>query len=313
MLDNSSKEFVFVLSGLNDTRTNKHIYFSVGLIVYIVTLFVNLTLLFTIILDRSLHEPMYIFICNLYVNGICGASAFYPKILVDLFSNSHVISFTGCMLQISVIHCYILCEYTCLTAMAYDRYVAICKPLQYHNIMTQRKVVKLLVIIWLFTILEVSAGTALTAQTPLCGNTIDKMYCFYWDVVKLSCTDITVHSLYGYIIICLHFSQAVFITVSYIHIIRACVKSKKERVKFMQTCLPHLITLMNFTVSVLLDVMYARYGSGQDRQALRNIFGMEFMVVPPLLNPIIYGLKMTQIRRRFLHIYRHRLKAVQQS
>ncbi|XP_072547314.1 olfactory receptor 4S1-like [Salminus brasiliensis] len=312
-MENSTGEFVFVLHGLNDSKTNKHIYFAVGLLVYIVTLFVNLILIITIILDKSLHEPMYLFIFTLFVNGICGTSGFYPKILADLFSDSHVISYIGCLSQIYIIHCYILCEFTCLTVMAYDRYLAICKPLEYHNIMTHQKVVNLLAIIWLFPILEVSAGTVLTVQTPLCGNNIDKLYCFYWDVIKLSCTDVIVHSVYGYIVIFLHFAQAVFVIISYMHIIRASLKSKKEWVKFMQTCLPHLITLTNFTLSVLLDVMCARYGRGQELQALRNILGMEFLVVPPLLNPIVYGLKMTQIRRRFAHMYSHRLKAVRQN
>uniref|UniRef100_A0A3B4D2M3 Olfactory receptor n=1 Tax=Pygocentrus nattereri TaxID=42514 RepID=A0A3B4D2M3_PYGNA len=283
-MENFSREFMFVLHGLNDSKTNKHIYFSFGLVVYIVTLFVNLILIITIILSKTLHEPMYLFICNLYVNGICGASAFYPKILADLFSDSHVISYTGCLIQIYIIHCYIFCELTCLTAMAYDRYVAICKPLEYHNIMTHQKVVNLLVFIWFFSILETSVGTAQTSQLRLCGNDIDKLYCFNWDVVKLSCTDVTVNNVYGYIVIFAHVFQAVFIIISYIRIVR--------------TCIPHLITLMNFTISLLLDLMCARYGKGQELQALRNILGIEFLVVPPLLNPIIYGLKMTQIRRQ---------------
>uniref|UniRef100_A0AAR2M0L5 G-protein coupled receptors family 1 profile domain-containing protein n=1 Tax=Pygocentrus nattereri TaxID=42514 RepID=A0AAR2M0L5_PYGNA len=95
MMLNSSGEFMFVLRGLNDSRTNKHIYFAFGLVVYMVTVVVNLTLIITIILEKTLHEPMYLFICNLYVNGICGASAFYPKILADLFLDSNIISYTG--------------------------------------------------------------------------------------------------------------------------------------------------------------------------------------------------------------------------
>ncbi|XP_017542851.1 olfactory receptor 10A3-like [Pygocentrus nattereri] len=312
-MENFSREFMFVLHGLNDSKTNKHIYFSFGLVVYIVTMFVNFTLIITIILSKTLHEPMYLFICNLYVNGICGASAFYPKILADLFSDSHVISYTGCLIQMYIIYCYIFCELTCLTAMAYDRYVAICKPLEYHNIMTHQKVVNLLIFIWFFSILETSVGTALTSQLRLCGNDIDQLYCFNWDVVKLSCTDVTVNNVYGYIVIFAHVFQAVLIIISYIRIVRASMKSKTERVKFMQTCIPHLITLMNFTISLLLDLMCARYGKGQELQALRNILGIEFLVVPPLLNPIIYGLKMTQIRRQLVKMYNHRLKAVQQN
>ena len=181
-MENSSREFMFVLHGLNETRTNKHIYFAFGLVVYIVTLLVNLTLIIAIILDKTLHEPMYLFICNLYVNGLCGASAFYPKILADLLSDFHVISYTGCLAQIYIICCYMFCEATCLTVMAYDRYVAICKPLEYHTIMTKQKVMKLLIFMWVFSVLETSVMTALTARLPLCGNDIDKIYCSNWEI-----------------------------------------------------------------------------------------------------------------------------------
>ncbi|XP_076832092.1 olfactory receptor 1468-like [Brachyhypopomus gauderio] len=309
-MENSTGEFMFVLHGLNDTKANKHIYFAIGLVVYITTLFVNLTLVIIVVLGKTLHEPMYLFICNLYINGIGGASAFYPKILADLFSDIHVISYTGCLTQMCAIYWYIFCEFTSLTIMAYDRYLAICKPLEYHSIMTHQMVVKLLVCIWLFTFLETSVGAALTSRLTLCGNEIDKLYCFNWDVVKLSCTDITLNSLYGYILIFSHASQFIFIIISYIHIIKASLKSKTERVKFMQTCLPHLITLSNFTFSLLLDVLCARYGNGERLQALRNILGIEFLVVPPLLNPIIYGIRMTQIRSRFVKIYNQKIKAV---
>ncbi|XP_017552182.1 olfactory receptor 4S1-like [Pygocentrus nattereri] len=299
MMLNSSGEFMFVLRGLNDSRTNKHIYFAFGLVVYMVTVVVNLTLIITIILEKTLHEPMYLFICNLYVNGICGASAFYPKILADLFLDSNIISYTGCLIQMYIIYCYLFSEFTSLTVMAYDRYVAICKPLDYHSIMTPQKVANLMGFTWFFSFLETIIGVALAARLPLCGNVIEKIYCFNWDVVKLSCIDVTLNNVYGYILIFSHFSQCVFITVSYICIIRASLRSK--------TCLPHLITLINFTISVLSDSLCARYVQGQEVQALWNILGMEFLVVPPLLNPIIYGIRVAQIRSRFVRMYSHKI------
>ncbi|KAI4890226.1 hypothetical protein NFI96_001247 [Prochilodus magdalenae] len=206
------------------------------------------------------------------------------------------------------LHCY-----EELRAMAYDRYVAVCKPLEYHVIMTKQKVLKLLIFTWLYSLLETCVGSALTARLPLCGNDIDKIYCFNWEIVKLSCIDVTANNIYGYIMVFSHVFQATFIIISYIQIIRASLRSKAERVKFMQTCLPHLITLINFFISLLFDVMYARYGKGQNLQALRNILGMEFLVVPPLLNPILYGIKLAQIRHRFVKMYSRRLKAVRQG
>ncbi|KAI5099012.1 odorant receptor, family E, subfamily 126, member 3, partial [Silurus meridionalis] len=306
VMENSSGEYMFVIHGLNDTRTNKHIYFAFGLIVYSMTLFINLSITITIILDKTLHEPMYIFICNMFFNGILGASAFYPKILADLLAEYHVISYVGCLSQAYIIYSYVFCEYTCLTVMSYDRYISICKPLEYHSIMTLQKCFKLLIFSWLCSILESTVGVMLTAQLRLCGNVIDKLYCSNWEVVKLSCTDVTVNNVYGYVLMVYHVSQAVFIIVSYISIIRASLRSKTQWAKFMQTCLPHLMALTNFTIAVIFDSMYARYGKSQGLQALRNMLGIEFLVVPPLLNPIIYGFKLTQIRKGLVKTFLHR-------
>ncbi|XP_026861591.2 putative olfactory receptor 7A2 [Electrophorus electricus] len=309
-MGNYSGEFMFLLHGLNDTMTNKYIYFGFGLVFYFVTLLVNLLLIITVILDKTLHEPMYLYICSLFVNGICGSSAFYPNILADLLTDSHVISYTACLTQTCVIYSYVLYEFTCLTVMAYDRYVAICKPLEYLSIMTHQKVIKLLTFICFFSILQSLVGAALTIRLPLCGNDIDKLYCSNWEVVKLSCTDVTVNNLYGYFLILFHASQAVLIIVSYIQIIKASLQSQAGKVKFMQTCLPHIITLLNFSVSIIFDVMYSRYGKTQGLQSVRSILGMEYLLVPPLLNPIIYGMNLSQIRRQFLKMFRCKIKAV---
>ncbi|XP_076832087.1 olfactory receptor 4B13-like [Brachyhypopomus gauderio] len=293
-MENSTEEFMFVLHGLNDTATNRHIYFTFGLLFYILTL----------------HEPMYLFICSLFVNGICGASAFYPNILADLLLDSQVISFKACLIQTYVIFCYALCELTSLTVMSYDRYVAICKPLEYISIMTHQKVMKLLAFSWLFSILQTAIGAVLTVRLPLCGNDIDMLYCSNWEVAKLSCKDVTMMDVYGNILIIYHISQVIFVIVSYIHIIRTSLRSKTGRVKFMQTCLPHLISLTNFTVSLNFEIIYSYYVKSQTQQALRNILGIEFLVVPPLLNPIIYGMKLTQMRQQFVKMYINKLKVL---
>uniref|UniRef100_A0AAY5L4I4 G-protein coupled receptors family 1 profile domain-containing protein n=1 Tax=Esox lucius TaxID=8010 RepID=A0AAY5L4I4_ESOLU len=289
---NSSLEIVFVLHGLNLTQTSRHIYFAFILILYLFTIFINSTLILTI---KMLHDPMYLFLCNLCVNGIIGASSFYPKILYDILFDSYVITYIGCLTQIFVIYFYVFCECTNLTVMAYDRYVAICKPLHYHCIMTIRKVWTLILLTWLFSWLEVTVAIVLTARLPLCSVDIDKFYCSNWAVVKLSCVDTTLNNLYGFIFTSYHFSQMILILISYVNIIKASLRSQAGRRKFMQTCLPHLITLSNFVISLLFDVMYARYGSNTSLLALGNIMSVEFLVVPPLINPIIYGMNLNQI------------------
>ncbi|XP_010866298.5 olfactory receptor 15-like [Esox lucius] len=250
---------------------------------------------------------MYLFLCNLCINGIIGASSFYPKILYDISFDSHVITYVGCLTQIFVIFFYIYGECTNLTVMAYDRYVAICKPLHYHSIMNIRKVWTLILLTWLFSLMECSIGLVLLARLPLCGVDIDKLYCSNWAVVKLSCVDTSLNNISGYIFMFSHFSQAMLILISYINIIKASLNSQAEWRKFMQTCLPHLITLANFFTSIFFDLIYARYGSNTSMLALRNIMSVEFLVVPPLVNPIIYGMNLSQIRNSVGQMLNHKL------
>ncbi|MBN3299173.1 olfactory receptor 51I2-like [Amia ocellicauda] len=301
-MENSTNIAVFTLHGLEETKS-QHIFFAFTLLLYLLILFLNVMLISAIIIEKTLHEPMYIFICNLCVNGLYGTAGLYPKLLADFLSDPHVISYSGCFLQMFVIYSFVMCEFTILTVMAYDRYVAICKPLNYHSIMTSLTISKLLLFSWIFPFCETTIAILLTISWPLCGSHIDKLYCDNWSVVKLSCVDTTLNNVYGYIVIIAHVSQDLFVIYSYMQIIRACVKSSEERVKFMQTCLPHLISLISFTVSTLFDVLYSRYGSRTMPQPLRNFLAVEFLVIPPLLNPLIYGLKLSQIRRRVMRVF----------
>ncbi|XP_066556348.1 olfactory receptor 52J3-like [Amia ocellicauda] len=301
-MQNSSSVTLFTLHGLNETASHKYIFFAFTLLAYLLICLFNMTLIITIIIEKTLHEPMYIFLCNLCVNGLYGTAGLYPKLLADFLSDSHQISYSGCLTQANVIYTSVLCEFTILIIMAYDRYVAICKPLQYHSIMTARTISKFLLISWILPFCETTFALFLTNRLPLCGSHIDKLYCENWSIVKLSCVDTTINNVYSYIVILIHVSQALFIVYSYIHIVKACVKSSEEISKFMQTCLPHVICLINFTITVVFDIMYSRYGSRNIPQALRNFLAVEFLLIPPLLNPLIYGLKLNQIRRRVMRV-----------
>ncbi|XP_019933688.1 olfactory receptor 4S1-like [Paralichthys olivaceus] len=299
-MENNS-EIVFVLQGLNDSLINRQLYFALALTSYLFTIFVNVTLIATVCVEKTLHEPIYIFLCNLCMNGICGASSFYPKLLHDLLADSHVISYLGCMMQMFVAYSYMFCEFTSLTVMAYDRYLAICRPLQYRALMTPQKVAQLLLLTWCFTLLESMVGMVLTTRLQLCGRNLDKLFCTNWDVVKLSCGgDTLVNNVYGFVLMLSHVTQTGLILVSYAHLVRASLRSRSDRRKFVQTCLPHLVTLLVFTLSTVFDVMYSRYGSGSAPQALRNALAAECLVIPPLINPMIYGIKLQHIRTRIL-------------
>ncbi|XDV31714.1 hypothetical protein PO909_002677 [Leuciscus waleckii] len=283
LLKNESSVLVFTLSGLNETMENRYVLFSLTALYYPLMVFCNVTIITTILLHKKLHEPMYVFICNLCVNGLFGTSGFYPKFLYDLLSHDHVISYIGCLIQIFVIYSSILCDFSTLTVMAYDRYVAICRPLEYHSKMT------ILII--------------LLSRLTLCGFNIEKLYCEIWAVAKLSCFSTTVNNVFGYIVILTYFGHAVLIFFSYIHLIRKCRKSIEGRHKFMQTCVPHLLSLINVTAAFMFDVLYSRYGSKNVPQGVRNFMALEFLLVPPILNPLIYGLNLTIVRQQVMRLF----------
>ncbi|XP_056118541.1 olfactory receptor 52L1-like [Rhinichthys klamathensis goyatoka] len=302
-LENESSVLVFTLSGLNETMENRFVFFSLTALFYPLMVFCNVTVIFTIILHKKLHEPMYVFICNLCVNGLFGTSGFYPKFMYDLLAHDHVISYAGCLIQIFVIYSSALCEFSTLTVMAYDRYVAICRPLEYHSIMTNQRVFNCIIFCWLAPFVCMSVLIILISRLTLCGATIEKLFCEIWAVAKLSCFSTTVNNVFGYIVILTYFGHAVFIFCSYIHLIRKCIKSIEGRHKFMQTCVPHLLSLINVTVALLFDVLYSRYGSKKVPQGVRNFMALEFLLVPPILNPLIYGLNLTTVRQQVMRMF----------
>ncbi|XP_064158685.1 olfactory receptor 1D2-like [Anguilla rostrata] len=298
-LKNATHFSLFTLSGLQDeTKESRYVLFSVTLICYFLIVFKNMTLIATILLEKSLHEPMYIFLCNMCFNALYGTIGFYPKFLYDLLSEEHVISYTGCYLQAFVIYSNFLCDCSILTVMAYDRYVAICKPLEYHSIMTNQAVVKLIVFPWVPPLLCEGVLIFLSYRLNLCGSSIEKLYCANWSIVKLSCSLNTMNNVAGYSVIFVYIGHVIFIFYSYAQLIRTCLKSTEDRGKFLQTCLPHLFSLINVTVAVLFEVMFNRYGNKDFPQRLLNFMALDILVFPPLLNPLVYGIQLTKVRSK---------------
>ncbi|XP_018588033.1 olfactory receptor 1D5-like [Scleropages formosus] len=294
--DNVYNTSVFTLSGISATWQSRYIFFGITFLCYLLIVSVNLTLVLTISLRKNLHEPMYIFLGNLCVNGLYGSAGFYPKFLSDLLTELQVISYTGCIIQVLIIYSSVLCDFSTLTVMAYDRFVAICRPLEYHAIMTSRTIVTLILFSWITPVFCMSLLVVLSSGLILCGSHIEKLYCENWAIVRLSCFPTTLCNVFGYIVILTYLGHVFFILFSYMKLIKTSITSTEDWNKFMQTCTPHLLSLINVTVALLFDTMYSRYGSRDFPQSLRHFLALEFLVVPPLLNPLIYGLKLRKVR-----------------
>ncbi|XP_051782541.1 olfactory receptor 52D1-like [Erpetoichthys calabaricus] len=296
-MENGSSITTFLFTAYGDIGFIKNVYFTVTIITYLLIHLVNTIVIIVIVRDRTLHEPMYIFICCLTINCLYGSNAFYPKFLDNLLSDNPSISRTGCLLQIFAIHTYGSFEFSILALMAYDRYVSICNPLLYNNIMKPSKVTRLLCFTYLYPVCIFTVHILLTIRLPICGYLIDKVYCDNWSVVRLSCVDISINSAFGWFVTTvLMVPPLMLILYSYIKIISVSVKASKEsRSKAVKTCLPHLITFLNYCIATSFEILHQRFDARALPHDVRVFMSIDFVLLPPLLNPVIYGVKTKKI------------------
>ncbi|XP_033866324.3 olfactory receptor 10A3-like [Acipenser ruthenus] len=281
-----------------------YLYFALTLAAFLLTVFVNLVLIAVIYLKENLHQPMYVFLCNLCINGVYGSLALYPTLLNSFLSNPRVISRVGCQFQIFFLNTYAGFECTILSVMAYDRYVSICKPLQYHSIMTTSYISILLFFAWLFPVCLFAVMVALTSSLPLCGNTIEKVYCDNGSVVRLSCVDTSRERMYAiFVTLLIPCVPLLLVLLSYQKILGACLKASSEsRVKALNTCIPHIVTFLNYTGNILFEVSSNRLENTNVPFHARSFMSLQLLITPPLLNPIIYGIKLQEIRKAIVQI-----------
>ncbi|KAM6934537.1 olfactory receptor 52D1-like [Xenentodon cancila] len=301
-MKNDSVISMFYLSGLDGTRHNRSWLFFLTLLCYCIIIMVNISLILIIILDNSLHEPMYILLCAFCMNGLYGTTGFYPKFLWDLLSPVHVISYSGCLFQAQMMYSFACSDLSILALMAYDRYLAICRPLEYHSLMSKQKVIKLIFFSWLTSSCIIGIGIVLTSRLKLCSQYMSRLFCVNWSIVQLACfpAQTTVNGIFGNIIIVVYVFHGGFIVWSYLLLIKTCANSIENRAKFMQTCVPHLVSLLTFIVTILTDIINMRLGSKDLPQTIQNVIAIEFLVIPPIMNPLIYGFKLTKIRSRII-------------
>lgn len=277
--------------------------FVLCLLLYSFIVAANLVIICIILQENTLHEPMYIFIALLSFNSLYGSAGFFPRFLVDLLSDTHLISRPACLTQIYVIYTYASCEVTILSIMAYDRYVAVCHPLHYHRKMTSKTVCLLALFAWVCPACNLTVIITTVARLPLCGDSIQKVYCASWNIVKLSCVPAAVNSLVAMLgAIIMSTLPLGFILYTYVRIVIACWKNSSEvKGKVLQSCLPHVTSFVIYFITSFSDTALSRQNLEDINPYVAVILSLEFVVIPPVLNPLVYGLKLPEIRR---HIYR---------
>lgn len=302
-MKNFSKVSSVYLSEYHGMEDQKSVYFCIFLILYIIIIVENIVLIVVIYCEKTLHEPMYLLVCNLAVNELYGSTTLLPALLVNILSHTYEMSVSFCLIQTYAIHTYAIAEFTILAVMSYDRYVAICYPLSYHAIMSQRGV-KLIVFMWLYPMLAFLVVFILTLQLPLCNRVLEKVYCLNYLLVKLACTNTNAVNIVGLLsVVAFVLPQLIMIFYSYAHILKICVLSfRNSKFKAFRTCTPHLLAIINYTFGCIFEIIQGRFSSSHMSYHTKLILSLYFLIFPPLLNPAIYGLSIQLIRARLLKL-----------
>ncbi|XP_071328744.1 olfactory receptor 51I2-like [Trachinotus anak] len=298
-MENNTHPPYFNLTMFLNIGNYRYPTFVLCFLLYAFIISANLVIILAISQEKTLHEPMYIFIMCLSINSLYGSAGFYFRFLRDLLSDTHLISRSACFTQIYVIYTYASYELTILGIMAYDRYVAVCQPLHYHNKLTSKVVSKLILSAFIYPAFSVAVCVYLSSRLPLCGNKIPKVFCANWPVVKLSCVTTLLNNLIGMLVTTSTvFLPLAFVLYTYARIFLVCRKRSSEfKGKVIQSCLPHIVTFVNYSITVFCDVALSRINLEELNPFLGVILSLEFVVIPPILNPLVYGLKLPEIRK----------------
>jgi len=310
-LNGSVFPLVLTLYSLEIPQTSIYPAFMFGMITYLFILLCNLTIVSTICLNRNLHKPMYILLLNMPINDAMGATSLFPQLLYSIWSQDRSISYPACLLQGFIIHLYGGASYVILTAMAYDRYIAICCPLRYGAILTTNNLVKIITGMWFFHFSLIIVLFSLLLPRQVCQTYMADLVCYNPSIMKLMCEDTKVNNIFGLFILVLYHSLSLSVLAfTYINILISCVTNKQSdaKIKALQTCGTHLVVFLFLEFNTLFPLVAHRFDSVPDH--LRRVFSISVLVFPPLVNPLIYGFKTKEIRQKVLTCFKRKTISV---
>ncbi|KAM7406800.1 hypothetical protein PAMA_002833 [Pampus argenteus] len=302
-MDDELNVTYITLGGHVEVDKYQYVYFFIIFTVYILIICSNSVIVYLIWTRQNLHEPMYIFIAALLVNSVLFSTTIYPKLLIDFLSEKQIISFSACLFQFHIFYSFGGSEFLLLAAMAYDRYVSICKPLQYPVIMRKTTVSIFLVLAWILPASQVAVPAGLSAKNKLCSFTLKGFFCNN-TVYKLQCV-VSRAQIIRDMVIFLNVAllPLLFIVFTYTRILIISYRSSREvRKKAAQTCLPHLIVLINFSFLCVYDVITVHMELDIPK-TVRFIMSLQIVMYHPLFNPVMYGLKMKEIYKQLKKLF----------
>ncbi|XP_034006178.1 olfactory receptor 6N2-like [Trematomus bernacchii] len=295
------------LVGFSSLSGHSSLLFFVFLLLYLFVLFSDSLVIYIICSQRALHRPMFAFVASLLLNSLTVSTLIYPKLLSDLLLSGAglvQVSRTLCLCQGFFVTILGGASFILLSAMAFDRYLSICYPMHYAVLVTPAKVVLMLLFCWMLPSILFGVSTMMASRLPLCRVQLNRVYCDLYSLVTLSCggAEAQLSGLYNLLFSAvILFLPATFLLFSYARILFICLRrSRSFSSKALRTCLPHLLVFFNFTICVFLDLLLRGLQSNRESDSTL-ITSILMLLVPTLLNPVVYGLKLKEV---FTHVKR---------
>nr|XP_048724222.1 olfactory receptor 51G2-like [Caretta caretta] len=297
---------IFLLTGIPG-KEDVYLWISIPFcLMYVISIVGNSVILFIIKTDPSLHEPMYIFLSMLSITDLGLSISTIPTILGMFLFNSREISLDACFAQLFFIHLLQSMESSFLLLMAFDRFIAICNPLRYSSILTPWRLSKMGLLCVLRGIVVVLPLPFLLKRFQYCQtNILSHSYCVHQEVMNLACSDITVNNVYGLSTLLLTIGlDSLLIFLSYVMIFKTVlnVVSHVECLRALNTCVSHLCAVLLFYLPEIGLSVIHRFGNSSS-QLLQFVLGYFYLLVPPLMNPIVYSVKSKQLRARIIRVF----------
>uniref|UniRef100_G1TTP7 Olfactory receptor n=1 Tax=Oryctolagus cuniculus TaxID=9986 RepID=G1TTP7_RABIT len=298
-----SSFFLVGIPGLQDF----HCWIGIAVcLLFLLSLLGNSVIIVTVKLEPSLHQPMYFFLCMLAMNDVALAYSTAPKMLGIFWFDDHRIDFNVCLALLYFIHTFCVIESSLLVSMAFDRFIAICIPLRYTTILTTSLVIKMGLVGVIRASLLVLPCPVLINRLPYYTKyVINHAYCEHMAVVKFASANTFVNRAYG---ISAALSVIVLdlglIAASYVKILQAVFRlsSQNARSKALGTCAAHICTILVFYTPALFSFLTHRIGK-KVPPSVHIIFASVYLLVPPTVNPLVYGVKTKQIRDRVVNLF----------
>ncbi|KAM6202974.1 olfactory receptor 4K1-like [Rhynchocyon petersi] len=291
---NQSVVSQFVLRGLSDSWELQLFFFAIFSTVYVASVLGNIMIIVIISSDSNLNSPMYFLLSNLSFIDICQSNFATPKMLADFLVKHKTISFEGCMAQIFLLHSFVGSEMMLLVAMAYDRFIAICRPLHYSTIMNRRLCIIFVSISWAVGIVHSLSHLVLTVQLSFCGhNVIDSFFCDLPMVIELACMGtykIEIMTLINSGLISLSCFLALIISYTII-LITVRRRSSSGSSKALSTLTAHIIVVILFFGPCIYFYIWPF-----SRLSMDKYLSVFYIICTPLLNPIIYSLRNEDVK-----------------